>query len=239
MQKSILKVTLKEESFVLERPRATMGEIVADKLREFILLEKLPPGAQIAERDVSEALGISRTPMRAALAILEQEGLVKYSVTRRPHVANPSISEIAQNLVVLGSLEALAGELACLNASDAEIQSVVELAQKMQAGSDSMEPLDFFRADMEMHRTIARASGNQPLIETHRQYNSRLWRARFLSSRRSKGREQTLAEHASIAKAAAARDAKATSASLRAHLDSAISNIKFALAEREQDEDKD
>ncbi|MFC6640757.1 GntR family transcriptional regulator [Sulfitobacter profundi] len=46
----------------LARPRATLVEVAADKLRELILLEKLPAGAHISERDLAAALGISRTP---------------------------------------------------------------------------------------------------------------------------------------------------------------------------------
>ena len=232
MRKGIDAFSLDEADLALRRPRLTLAEIAADKLREFILLEELPPGAPIAERDVAAALGISRTPLRAALAILEREGLVDYSVTRRPRVADPSLEEIAQNLSVMGALEALAGELACRNAGHAEIAHVAELERRMREGTGRLPPLDFFRIDMEMHETIARASGNHALIDTHRQYNARLWRARFISSKRSVARERTLAEHGAIANALAARDGDATAAALRTHLSSAVTNIAVALEHR-------
>lgn len=232
MQKNADKFDLGEADLELSRSRVTLVEIAADKLREFILLEKLPPGAAIAERDVAQALGISRTPLRGALAILEQDGLVEYSVTRRPRVADPSLEEISQNLMVMGTLEALAGELACADATDADIRQIVALQHAMEAGSTSLEPLAFFRTDMMMHEAIVRASGNMPLIDTHRQYNARLWRARFMSSQRSAGRDQTLAEHAAITEALLRRDAKATAAALRVHLASAVSNFSVASEER-------
>jgi len=235
VQKNAGKFDLEDADLALDRPRLTLAEVTADKLREFILLEKLPPGAPIAERDVAAALGISRTPLRAALAILEQEGLIDYSVTRRPRVANPSLDVITQNLVVMGALEALAGELACHYASDEEIARIVELNRQMQEKAEALEPLEFFRTDMAMHKTIVRASCNAPLIETHRQYNTRLWRSRFVSSRRRAGRERTLAEHGAIATALSARNAQATAAALRAHLSSAVNNISFALQERQQE----
>ncbi|MEM9221712.1 MAG: GntR family transcriptional regulator [Pseudomonadota bacterium] len=217
----------------LERPRATLAEIAADKLREFILLEKLPPGAAISERDVAAALGISRTPLKSALALLEQEGLVEYSVTRRPRVADPSLNTIIESLTVMGALEALAGGLACASASQSEIEEVADLVRQMREGSDRLPPLEFFRTDMRMHDTIVRASGNRALMVTHRQYNARLWRARFVSSRRKAGRAQTLAEHEAIAAALAARDEIATAAALKTHLSSAVQNIKSARADRE------
>ena len=223
---------LKDTEFELERPRATLVEIAADKLRELILLEKLPAGAHISEREVASALGISRTPLTKALTILEQDGLIEYSVTRRPQVANPPLEEITQNLVVMGALEALAGELACANASDDDIARVRDFQSRMEEGDGTLPPLESFRLDMKIHETIVRASGNQPLIDTHGKYNARLWRARFLSSQRGLGRNQTFAEHRAIVEALAQRDAKATAAALRAHLASTVKNINNVLNER-------
>jgi DNA-binding GntR family transcriptional regulator len=233
MTKAADILSLTNADLALERPRATLTDIAADKLREFILLEHLPPGAAISERDVAAALGISRTPLKGALAILENEGLVEYSITRRPKVADPSPEEIAKSLTVMGALEALAGELACVAASQAVIEEVQNLVTKMQEGSETMAPLDFFRTDMRMHQTIVLASGNEALIDTHAQYNARLWRARFMSSQRNDGRHRTLAEHAAIAAALTERDAQATAASLRTHLTTAITNIETAHKQKQ------
>lgn len=215
--------TLKEEGGV--RPRRTLAEEAADNLREFILLGKLEPGTAIPERDLAEALGVSRTPLREALRILEIEGLVEYSATRRPRVADPSLHELTQYISVLGALEALAGETACREATMAEIAEIVRLGARMVEGSDKLKPLEFFRLDMQFHAAIVEASRNEPLIETHRQYNARLWRARFLSSQQVDRRDNTLAQHAEITDALQKRDAKATRRALRDHLKSTIANI--------------
>ncbi|MEM7046612.1 MAG: GntR family transcriptional regulator [Pseudomonadota bacterium] len=234
MEKKADLFNLKPDDLSWDLPRPTLAAVAADKLREFILLEKIPPGAFISERDTAAALGISRTPLRSALVILEQEGLVDYTPTRRPKVADPSIKELAQNLLVMGALEALAGELACRHARKEDIARVAQLHEKINQRGRNDDPLAFFRADMRMHETIVNASGNIPLAETHRQYNARLWRARFISSRRNAGRQQTCDEHAAIVKALSARDPRATAAALRTHLASAIHNIKAALQERQE-----
>lgn len=214
------------------RERKSLAEEAADVLRELILLEKIRAGTAIPERDLAEALGISRTPMREALRLLEIEGLVEFSATRRARVAEPSIEELEQYLTVLGALEGLCGELACAQATTEEISQINELNEKMQAGSNVMEPLDFFRTDMAFHRTIVEASRNAPLLETHRQYNARLWRARFISSRRQPDRAGTLAQHDEIARAITNREACASSDALRDHLKSTVANIRKSLAER-------
>jgi DNA-binding GntR family transcriptional regulator len=220
--------TLKKEGAV--KPRRALSEEAAETLREFILLEKLAPGTPIPERELSEALGVSRTPMREALRMLETEGLVVYSVTRRPRVADPSFEELSQCITVLGALEALAGEIACAEASDEEIDDIVDLGVLMKESSENMTPLDFFQLDMKFHCKIIEASRNEPLIETHRQYNARLWRARFISSARSTRREGTLHQHMDISGAIKRRDPIATGDALRGHLETTITNIESRLA---------
>ena len=177
------------------------------------------------ERDLASILGISRTPLREALKILEYEGLVEYSLTRRLFIANPSLIELADLIKVIGALESLAGELACDRANPEEIDSISSLAEAMSAKSDKIDPLDFFKIDMEFHRQLIASSRNQALIETHRQYNARLWRARFLSSRRIKRRTMTLDQHNQIADSLRKRDSKNISIVLRTHLDTTIKNI--------------
>ena len=70
--------SLKEEGGV--RPRKTLAEEAADNLREFILLGKLVPGTAIPERDLAEALGVSRTPLREALHEMLQNRMVVKSM---------------------------------------------------------------------------------------------------------------------------------------------------------------
>lgn len=204
-------------------PRRNLSFEAADTLRELILEEKLIPGAAVPERDLSEALGISRTPLKEALRILEVEGLIEYGPTRRPHVADPSTEDLKKSITVLGALEALAGELSCVHATPEEISAICALEALMCNGRHS--PMEFFHLDMEFHQRIVASAQNEPLAETHRQYNRRLWRARFMSSRNADRRDNTLAEHSRIVDALSKRDAKAVSNALRTHLLSTIENI--------------
>ena len=217
------------ESDVQVAPRKSLREDTADALRELILLEKLSPGTSIPERDLAEAMGISRTPMREAMRMLESEGLIEYSRTRRPFIANPSLSVIRQNLQVIGALEALAGELACSEASNEALEEISELNNFMQENSDKADALTFFEVDMKFHRAIVETSGNAPLIETHRHYNARLFRARFVSSRMHVSRENTLAQHQKITDALLNRDMMQAGIELRAHLETTITNIASTM----------
>ena len=233
MAKQNALTSLLNEGEIKPSQRRSLSAETADKLRELILLEKLPPGMHIPERDLAEVLGISRTPMREALRILESEGLVDHTPTRRSRVANPSPEELSQSMKVLATLEALGGELACLNAGETDIEAISALNSRMHDQSDQLSSIDFFKTDMDFHTSIIAAGGNAALVDTHAKYNARLWRARFLSSRRKLGRATTLQQHQDITDSIRNRDAAAAAAAMRAHIETAIENLFISSNEQE------
>lgn len=224
-------LSLKPGFSVQPLPRLSLAEQVANQLRDLILLEKLLPGATIPERETAEALGVSRTPLRESLRLLAAVGLVDVEPNRAPKVANPSPEELQELLQVQGALEALAGELACVIATDEQLDRIAKMEEDMRSISETAEPLAFFQKDMEFHSAIVAASRNQALIETHEMYNARLWRARFISSRRRVNRTGTLEQHKAIAQALLSRDQKASALTLKTHLETGYTNIQKALRE--------
>ena len=231
MQTASLKELLEED--IAPMRRASLSDEAAAMLREAILLEKLPPSYPINERDLSDLLGISRTPVREAIRLLESEGLVEYTDTRRPRVADPSMETLAHWLAIQGALEGLAGELACVKASKNELADIAALHMEMVEKAETARRLELFRIDMEFHRAIVAAAHNPPLIETHDQYNARLWRARFISSQRKANRDTQIKKHQEIVEALTSRNGARAAKALRGHLANAVENIAAARAERD------
>ena len=225
-KQNILSALVNDGPIIANEHRSLSAE-TAEKLRELILLEKLPPGMHIPERDLAEALGISRTPMREALRTLAIEGLVEFTATRRSRVANPSIDELRESMTVLATLEALGGELACAIATDREITAIADLNQKMIECTDKFSAINFFNTDMAFHSNIIASTHNQALIDTHRQYNAKLWRARFMSSKRKQGRAKTLQQHQYITNALVSRNASKMAQVMRSHIETAIDNLSI------------
>lgn len=212
--------------------RRSLAHQIAEQLRELILLEELAPGAPIVERETAGALGVSRTPLRESIRMLAAEGLIEMQPNRVPRVANPSLDELHELLQVQAALEALAGELACRDASDDTLLEIKNRETLLSASSDGSAPLEFFQQDMEFHNAIVAASGNAALEQTHETFNARLWRARFISSRRKVDRSGTLQQHTKIADALLARDAYQTSEALKEHLHTGYENISKARQEQ-------
>jgi DNA-binding GntR family transcriptional regulator len=212
------------------QPRQSLAVEAAGTLREFILLGKLEAGQPVRERDLADAFGISRTPLKEALRILETEGLIDYGPTRRPRVASPALETIRDWLQVQGALEALAGELCCEQASDRELAKIDAINASIAKARDAGKPLEAFKRDMKFHSEIVAASKNKSLIETHMTYNARLWRVRYLSSQRSVGLATTAQEHFDILEALKSRDVRASRQAMRTHLQSAEVNISAVFA---------
>lgn len=231
MDRDVIDAAFPGDDSLQKIKRKSLAERIADELRNLVLLEKLKPGATIPERETADALGVSRTPLRESLRILASEGLVEIQPNRAPVVANPSIDELKSLLQVQGALEGLGGELACTAATDEELQQIALLEQHMRELSDSSDPLEFFQRDMDFHTKIVAASKNTPLIETHKNYNSRLWRARFISSRRRVNRTGTLEQHQQIVETLLARQRKKCAKALNKHLEIGFQNISMALSE--------
>lgn len=217
---------LVDDSLAAERPKS-LAEQSVDNLRELNLLEKLPAGLSLNERELSELLGTSRTPVHDAVRLLEVEGLVDY-IDGGLRVADPSMETVPHWLMIQGALKGLAGEQACQNATDAELAQIASLQEDMIDLAEQDDGLRRFELDMAFHRAIVAATHNPRLVETHNQYNTRLWRARYVSSQRRANRKQQMAKHQGIVDALQARDAVTASKALIDHLRNAIGNIEAA-----------
>lgn len=221
-----------DDTTATEPASDTIPASIAARLRREILNGDLPPGTPLKERDHAERLGISRTPLREAVRILAQEGLVTLRPLRSPVVANPTLEEVRDEIMVLRALELLSGELACRNATDDEIARVTDLAAWVDRQYHSGDKIDVFDVDMQMHRAIVEATHNAALIRTHAEYLGRLWRVRFLSARLRLENNHTLADHAGMVDALRRRDAADLQRHIAAHVDGILANVEDHFRKR-------
>jgi DNA-binding GntR family transcriptional regulator len=208
---------------------------IADKLRRDILKGVLAPGEQIKERDHATDLDVSRTPMREAIRILAKEGLVLLRPSRSPIVADPSYEEISDTIEVLTTLELRSGALACRHATDADIARIQAMQDHMDGCQGKIDRIDFFELDMQFHMAIAAASKNAVLAETHSVFVRLLWRARYLSATRKDSSERVRRQHHDIMQAFSERDTDRMWASMSAHLDALLVNVRDRYARETED----
>jgi DNA-binding GntR family transcriptional regulator len=126
-----------------------------------------PGELRLDERQLSQDLGVSRTPIREAMSLLEQEGFVKTLPRRGIFVVRKTKKEIIEMIQVWAALESLAARLITLHASDADIASLRHLFDEFRgAGHSPEEHLgEYSDANIKFHQSIIRLSGNRLIAD--------------------------------------------------------------------------
>jgi DNA-binding GntR family transcriptional regulator len=208
------------------RMRADLHGELLEQLRDLIVEGELPAGTRVAERRLCERFGVSRTPLREALKVLAAEGLIELLPNRGARIARLTAEDIAQTLKVIGTLEALAGELACERLTDESLAEIRALHHEMLADYTRRDRPAYFKANQAIHQAIVAASCNAVLAQTYASLSGRIRRARYAANLDPKRWDEAVAEHELILQALAARDAPRLGKLLRTHLD----NKSYALA---------
>jgi len=196
---------------------------VAEPLRRRIVEGEIPPGQLLSENQLAQEFGVSRTPVREALRILIDEGLVEMMPGRKVRVAVPDPQDVVEIYDVRWLLESEA--LRRLALDDAlRARTCEQLAGHCRQGSDALAQQDrkkLAAANERFHETIVAALQNRRLIAQFRNiYNLiSLYRHQTLQSEgwAQAGNE----EHASLVRLIEARDLDAALSLLRQHLDHA------------------
>ena len=212
--------------------RRPLHEEVLDRLRDLIVQGGLLPGARLNERVLCEQLGISRTPLREAFKLLATEGLVELLPNRGAIVTPLDPGRLKQTFAVMGVLEALAGELACANATPQQLDDIRALHYEMLAAHARGDLAAYFRQNQAIHLRIADASGNPVLGQTYRQLNANVRRARYMANLSRERWDAAVREHEEILSALIARDAPRLKRLLAEHLTSKLVSVLGALSAR-------
>lgn len=209
--------------------RRTLHDEVVGRVRDMIIEGTLAPGSRVHEGQLGEALGISRTPLREALKYLASEGLLDLVAGRGAVVRRLSPKDVQDMLVVLSTLEALAGRLVCAHASGSDIAGIEALHLRMMEFYATRQRLDYYKYNQMIHTAIAEISGNAFLAATHAAAQSRLKRIRFLGNAGPEKWEGAVAEHVEMIAALKRRDGDALAEVLARHLDATWMRVKDSL----------
>src|SRR6516164_10371986 len=120
---------------------------------------------RLDERRLSEGLGISRTPIREAMTLLEQEGFVRTRPRRGIFVVRKTKREIVEMITVMAALEGMAARLAAERATATDITRLHGLIDEFQEGSNGARLDEYSDANIAFHQAIIKMSGCALLAE--------------------------------------------------------------------------
>lgn len=206
--------------------RGTLHDLLADRLRDLIVKGDLEPGAKVSEQALCERFSVSRTPLREALRSLAAEGLVVLTPRRGASIAEVTRKDLDEAFPILGALEALAGELACRNISDAEIARIRRLQEVLTAQHRHGDLQGYSATNAEIHQRILAAASNPTLARMLKSLDGRVRRARYMANLSGARWAAAVAEHEEILSALAARDGARLGAVLKRHIANKLASLR-------------
>ncbi len=196
-----------------------LRDVVFRTIRKSILTGELKPGERLMELHLADKLGVSRTPIREAIRMLELEGLVTMIPRRGAEVAQITEKNLREVLEVRSALDALAVELACERITREELGSLEKacghFAEETRRGNVNRVA----QADVALHDIILAASRNDRLVQMIGNVSQQMYRYRLEYVKDEKHYEQLIAEHRKIFEAIRDRDREGGARAIRLHIE--------------------
>ncbi|MBO4903180.1 MAG: GntR family transcriptional regulator [Lachnospiraceae bacterium] len=184
-----------------------LRDVVFNTLRQAILTGELKPGERLMELHLAHDLGVSRTPIREAIRMLELEGLVTMIPRKGAEVSRISGQDISDVLEVRGSLDMLAVQLACERITEDEIKELKEAAEAFKRAVQTGDPTAVAQADVNFHDRIISATKNKRLMQMVNNLAERVYRYRLEYIKDTENHGNLIREHEKILNCIVNRDA--------------------------------
>jgi len=200
-----------------EKPLSQVQRAVS-LLRDMILANKLLPGSNHLESELSDMLGMSRTPVREAAIILESQGLVEVIPRRGIRVLPLSAADMEEIYSILTELEPLAAyTVASKGIAPADLTILRGQIAEMEAALAVEDRQRWARADDAFHKTLVSLAGNRRLEGIVSTYSDQVQRARLMTLYMRPAPHASNADHKALVDAIAAGEAERARAIHREH----------------------
>ncbi|HEX6234262.1 MAG TPA: GntR family transcriptional regulator [Jiangellaceae bacterium] len=151
-------------------PRTLLRDTAYQALRDAIVLGDLVPGSQIRDADLAEQLGLSRAPVRDALARLTDEGLVETKPQSYTRITPLVLRDVRDATAVVRAMHELATRTAVPALTDADITAMREANHRFGTATRKGDAVGALTADDELHGVLVRACGNRAVAATIERY---------------------------------------------------------------------
>lgn len=172
---------------------------------------------RLDERQLAQSLGVSRTPVREAMAQLEREGFV-HSVPRRGiYVVRKTRREVIEMIQVWAALESLAARLITVHASDEEIATLRSMFATFEDGTPHAKLDEYSEINIQFHQAIIAMGGNGVLINLAENLFTHMRMIRRKTIAEENRADRSIEDHLAIIQALEARDTDAAEMLVRNH----------------------
>ena len=176
-----------------------------------------PGEIRLDERRLSQDLAISRTPVREAITLLEQEGFVRSSPRRGIFVVRKTKAQILEMIAVWAALESMSARFATKNASDADLQGLQSVFAEFEHEKPSDHLSEYSEANIAFHQEIIRLGGCKLIGDITENLFIHMRAIRKVTIGQDNRAERSIVDHMNIIEALAARDADRAERLVREH----------------------
>lgn len=195
-----------------------LRDVVFQTLRAAIINGDFEPGERLMEISLAKKLGVSRTPVREAIRMLELEGLVVMIPRRGAEVAKITIKDLKDSLEVRMAIEELAVVLACERITEEEKQKLIQANEEFKMLILNKKVPDIVEGDVKFHDVIFEATKNPKLISTAHNLREQVYRYRVEYVKDFSYHDVLVEEHNGITKAVISGDKEAAISIMRKHI---------------------
>jgi DNA-binding GntR family transcriptional regulator len=205
-------LSLRDQAYAMLRQAIADADIY--QAREEIRLD---------ERVLSETLGVSRTPVREAMTLLEQEGFLRMVPRRGIYIVRKSKREIVEMIQMWAALESMAARLATIHATDEEIARLRHMFDDFRDSTPAEHIAEYSDANIAFHQAIVELSRSQIILDTIKNIFVHVRAIRRMTISQSDRASRSIVDHLRIIEALEKRDTELAEKLVRQHsLDLAV-----------------
>lgn len=185
----------------------TLRERILETIRDAIMTGVLKPGERVAEPELAERFGISRTPIREAFRQLESEGYLTVIPRKGAVVVSFTERDVEEFCAIKSILEGYAARKACERMTDREIEKLQAINERLRHLADEEDIRHFFKVHSDFHDLFIKAADNEKLYDLIVNLVDKFQRLRFASLSLPGRMRISVEEHEKIIEAFRRRDA--------------------------------
>ena len=198
----------------------SIGDRVYSALKEAIMAADIYAQREeirLDERQLSQALGVSRTPIREAMTLLEQEGFLRTVPRRGVFIVRKTKQEIIEIIQVCAALESMAARLATIHASDESIGGLRHMFDEFHSSAPSEHLHEYSDANIAFHQAIIQLSGSRLMAKTIENLFVHVRAIRRMTISQKDRASRSIADHMRIIEALERRDTELAERLVRQH----------------------
>jgi DNA-binding GntR family transcriptional regulator len=212
MPTRVVLAPLEDTSTFKDRAYASLKDVIVS-----LNIYEQPGEVRLDERRLAQDLGISRTPVREAMAQLEREGFVRSVPRRGVYVVRKTKAEVLEMITAWAALESMAARLITQIASDEEIASLRKMFATFENGKLHAKLDEYSEINIEFHQAIIRMSRNRVLTDLAANLFTHMRMIRRKTIGEQDRADRSIRDHLNIIQAIEARDTDRAEVLVRDH----------------------